>query len=235
VRERLGTEGSAGAVERGLAALAKQQGRDGAFDAVATRTREGATSLVLLAFLSEGHSSRSGSYRDTVAKGVAWLRTGNLEALPLEDRALALLALSEDLMLAHGGMTPAESLARTRETAALARSVDDASRRLGAKAGTNAQGWTALALSSASRLGVHGPAAVGLATVAPGAPEVLQGTSMLLGRRVREFRSWSRAALPSLAARVGADGLVSDVSGDAARVEETALVLLALQVSYRTY
>ena len=92
-------------------------------------------------------------------------------------------------------------------------------------------------LSSASRLDGRGVPIPDMTALLPGtgAPDVLRGTSLLLGRRVREFRSWSREALPGLAARVGPSGLVSDVTDAGAQIEETALVLLALQVSYRTY
>jgi hypothetical protein len=237
VREQLGTESLAGAVERGLAALAARQTRDGSFESVSTRTREGATALVLLAFLSEGHSSRGGAYRAVVEKGIAWLRAQNLPALPLEDRAFALLAASEDLMLGNGAMTPAESLVRGRETAALARSLSAARDRARSKLDGTTAAWAALALSSAARLDGRGVPVPDLTAFVPGngTPDVLQGTSLLLGKRVREFRSWSKDALPTLAARVGDDGLVRDVAEGPARVEETALVLLALQVSYRTY
>src|SRR5205814_822413 len=126
-------------------AIAAQQGKDGRFATKSDRP-ERTTALAVLAFLSEGHSSRGGAYREIVASGVEWLRKQPLDALVPEDRAIALLALAEDLMLAQGSLTPAESVARGREVASLARAV--AAARTKTPADSAASAWSALALSS---------------------------------------------------------------------------------------
>jgi hypothetical protein len=237
IRARLGAPPVGTKVATGLAALARLQAADGGFEPAGSRSRDGSTALVLLAFLSEGNSSRAGPHAKVVERGVARLRAG-LARPPagLEDRALVAMALAEDLMLAHGALTPADHKARTEELRAAAAGLAPAG---GASDASGA--WRALALESLDRVGLLSKpdaAASGavLATLAlPGdAPDVLRGSQYLLGKQVREFRLWSSDTLPALARRLGSDGLARGAS-EAERAEETALVLLAMAVPYRTY
>src|SRR5207245_5601525 len=141
---------------------------------------------LLLAFLSDRHSSRSGDYRDVVEKGIAWLASeslGAMQARDVDDRALALLVIAEDVMLSSGSLTLAESRSRFADVEARVRSLRDAHRA----AGTVPAGWSALALASAARLGIgRGPTLARL-EVPAGGPEMMQGTAILLGGRLRDF------------------------------------------------
>jgi hypothetical protein len=62
---------------------------------------------------------------------------------------------------------------------------------------------------------------------------MLEGTALLLEKR-GEFRDWSRLVSPDLKARLAPDGLARGAAVGA-RVEETAWIVLALEVPYRTY
>ena len=243
--QRLGALGAVEKVQKGLAALRFHQRSDGSFEEAPGHSDVRSTATVLLAFLSDGHSSRSGDYRDVVEKGIAWLAAESLSdpagqpaagakrAKDFVDRALALLVLSEDVMLSSGSLTLAESRSRFAEVEARARSLRDAHRA----AGTVPAGWSALALASAARLGIgRGPTLARL-EVPAGGPEMMQGTALLLGGRVRDFEAWTAQVTPAVLQRLATDGLAR-TRADAPlgeRLEETALLLLALQVSYRTY
>ena len=62
---------------------------------------------------------------------------------------------------------------------------------------------------------------------------MLEGADVLRGGRGDAFVTWNRATARTLGARLSDDGLV--ILDGTANLEETALVLLALQVAYRTY
>ena len=227
-------------VKRGLDALAAKQKEDGSFEAAPGHSKIRSTSLVLLAFLSDGHSSRSGAHRSILEKGIAWLRAAKAspEAAPtLDDGSLALLALAEDYMLSNGSLTPAESRTRALEVQMRAKTIAGTkARRLGE---IPPAGWSDLALAAASRLGISRPSTASLATmiVPTAGPEMLRGTAILLGGDVRAFEAWNAEVMPAVSARLLTTGFAKVPAGASLgeRLEETALALLALQVSYRTY
>ncbi len=251
IEARVGTPGTLERVQRGLVALAARQGPDGAFAARAPAAATAgsvasvrATATVLLAFLGDGSSSRDGTHRDVVARAIAWLRTHAPSTADLADRSLASLALAEDFMLANGSMTPAESRARAIELASLRTSIATAARSRAATPGAEAADrWAELAVSAVARAGV-GPAAAATLRLHPSgdlppSPAVdpqtamLEGADLLRGGRGDAFAAWNRATAKSLGAKLSGDGLV--IRDGTAHLEETALVLLALQVAYRTY
>jgi hypothetical protein len=118
-----GGGGTEETVERGLDWLARHQSPDGSWDCdgfsaqcgvrAATVCGDpgepthdvGVTGLALLAFLGDGHTTGEGAYRDTVARGIAWLKsmqdpdTGLIGARTghgfLYDHAIATLAICE--------------------------------------------------------------------------------------------------------------------------------------------
>ena len=257
IETRVGTPGTLERVQRGLEALAARQGADGSFAPKAplgggagstgdVRT----TATVLLAFLGDGSSSRSGTHRDAVARGIAWLRSHAPTTTDLADRSLACLALAEDFMLASGSLTPAESRGRSTELASLRTDIATATRVASPKPDVPAtpradaaERWAELALGAISRAGV-GPAVPATLRVHPSgdlplAPAVdpqtamLEGADVLRGGRGDAFVTWNRATAKTLGARLSGDGLV--VRDGTANLEETALILLSLQVAYRTY
>jgi len=251
IEARVGTPGTLERVQRGLGALAARQGPDGSFAARAPAGATAgsvasvrATATVLLAFLGDGSSSREGTHRDVVAKAIAWLRVHAPGTADVADRSLACLALAEDFMLANGSMTPAESRARSLELASLRTSIATAARSGAASPGTEAADrWAELAVAAVARAGV-GPAVPAMLRLQPSgdlppAPAVdprtamLEGADLLRGGRGAAFATWNRATARSLGSKLSGDGLV--VLDGTANLEETALVLLALQVAYRTY
>jgi hypothetical protein len=142
------------------------------------------------------------------------------------------MALTEDVMLSSGAWTPAETRARSLEVARLAKVV-------GARK-DDAGGLAALAVAAAGRLRSAAGAAPArgwgdayLRTASAG-PEVLRGTAMLVSGHGADFAAWASTVLPRVEAKFALDGLVRSANASA-RVEETALALLALQVPYRTY
>ena len=250
---RLGATGSLDRVKAGLAAFAHLPAEDGAFVDADGQPSLRSTATVMLAFLGDGQSSRNGEHRDVVERGIGWLfdRAGDARA-PLGDRSLALFALSEDLILSGGSLTPAESRLRRVSMLSLAMAVRDEARegRRAPAAGPDAAKsadarWTELALVAAARAGIleSSTLAASVVLVDVGAiragddvrTAMLDGTSLLKDRRGMAFTAWNTATARTLSARLGADGLVTGTAAPRARAEETALVLLALQVAYRTY
>jgi hypothetical protein len=231
---RVGERNDLAQVEDSLRSLARAQAEDGSF---APTPSAGAsvrtTATVLLAFLGDGNTSRAGTHRDVVAKGVAWLRKRASAAGSVEDRAIALAALTEDYAFARGEMTPAEARARAEELRDLVSRIAAESR-----GSTAASPWVALALDAGARAGVADEAKAGGRTWAatyaamPHAAEaeprtaVLEGTALLLARKAEVFRAWNRRASAELKARL---------RSGTADVEEVALIVLALEVPYRTY
>jgi len=246
---RVGSPGALERVKSGLAALARVQASDGSFvDETGTASAR-ATATVLLAFLGDGHSSFGGEHRAVVERGIAWLSShlDGAEAKP-GDRALGLFALSEDLILSSGSMTPAQSRATRLPLVALAQSVADA--RASDRSGSPDARWADLALEAAARAGVRSVNAVAVAAsidVASIRPTDDVRTAMLDGsvllkdprvakdRRGPAFTEWNAATMRLLGARLGADGMAKGTSSRSERATETALVLLAFEVAYRTY
>jgi hypothetical protein len=238
---RLGVPAVAMRPKPTLEALAAQQAKDGSFEPMPGHGRVQSTATVLLAFESAGHASRAGAHRAVVESGVRYLRhalaldgTGKAPDAPADaiGESWALLALTEDVMLSSGSLTPAETRARSAEIRRLADAI--ASRPDGAR------GIAALATASAARLRTATPAASArgwgdayLASASAG-PDALYGTAMLVSGRTADFTAWVATALPRIDAKFALDGLVRS-SVSSARVEETALALLALQVPIRTY
>ncbi len=248
IEARVGSAGTLDRVKSSLAALAKVQADDGSFADRTGNASTRATATVLLAFLSDGHSSRGGAHRAVVERGVAWLsdRADDPEA-PAGDRALALLALAEDVLLSSGDLTPAEARFRIHGLAPLASRVQSAvqtaaASRDGGRAGTDAR-WSDLALAAAARAGALRGTTVATVTIDPSTVRpaddvrtaMLDGTTLLKDRRGTTFKAWNAETARTLGARLGADGLIVGTAKPAARAEETALVLLALEVAYRTY
>lgn len=243
--------GTLKAVDRGLRYLGRKQRPDGSFPATAERSDVEQTALTLLAFLGDGHTSRGRSQRDQVVqRGVAWLRKQVLERGARHDVrvrgdaagvAIATVALCEDYMLSYGDLAPKASLRRADEIAALSVYARERSE----KAVGNARTWAIWALDAAARSGVVtvspadqqtfrtwvAGAAVGEAEAQADPMGALStGTALLFSERGAakpRFLRWSHS---------NAERLVSllDPTGRA-RSGDTALILLALQVAYRTY
>ncbi len=254
IEARVGSEGSLDRVKAGLTALARLQNRDGSFVDAEGRSSIRATATVLLAYLSDGHSSRGGEHRPVVERGIGWVADHLDDHGASGDRALALFALAEDLILSSGFLTPAQAQVQRASLTPLAESVRSArndARRAGtpgAPADLDAR-WTELALVAASHAGLIGGTTV-VATMTfdvgrmiPGndaSTAMLDGTSLLKDprwkdRREAAFTTWNTATARTLSSRLGADGLASGSGSAAARAELTALMLLALEVAYRTY
>ena len=151
-------------------------------------------------------------------------------------------------MLASGSLTLAESRVRSGELVSLRAGLATTARR--PAAGGNdasredaADRWAELALAAVARVGVGPVIPATLRHVPAGdlPPEpavdprtaMLEGADLLRGGRGEAFTTWNRATAKALGARLSGDGLV--VLDGTARLEDTALVLLALQVAYRTY
>jgi hypothetical protein len=232
IERKVGSTGSLDRVQQSLRALAARQSADGFWPATSDEARTSTTALVLLAFLGDGHSSRGGDHRDVVARGIARLRASE----PLEGDAYALWALSEDYLLVNGGLTPAESRARSVEITALAARVATST------GGSEPAEAHRLALDAAARVGVlsrqPGGGDWSVTTSSRGdeldAPWV--GSAILRAGRGEEFRTWASTASVQLRALLGEDGLVKTREGasESQRIAETALLLLALQTPYRT-
>lgn len=263
IEARVGSPGSLDRVKTGLRALGRLQADDGSFADATGAASVRTTATVLLAFLSDGHSSRGGEHRAVLERGIAWLvaQTEAVEPSRREaassspaadesrrlDRALGLFALSEDLILSSGELTPGEARFRRVALTPLATSVASARRagpadRVDGARSAEAR-WTDLALAAAERAGLVRSTMAAVAVplvVGPGAFDdartaMLDGTAILRDRHGSAFSAWNAATSRALAPRIGADGLVSGPGSPASRAEETALVLLALQVAHRTY
>jgi hypothetical protein len=236
---KVGERSDLAQVEESLRSLARKQREDGSFasggassGAAAASASVRVTATVLLAFLGDGSTSRAGTHRDVVARGVSWLRRRAVDATSVEDRAIALAALTEDYAFSRGEMTSAEARARAEELRGLVHAT--ASEAQGSR---EASPWVALALDAGARAGVAGSptgsrtwAVAYAASSHPAAAEprtaVLEGTALLLARKAEVFRAWNRRASAELKARL---------RSGTADVEEVALIVLALEVPYRTY
>jgi len=252
IEARVGSTGTLDRVKASLAALARVQADDGSFADAEGHASPRSTATVLLAFLGDGHSSRGGAHRAVVERGIAWLaaRAGDAAAAA-GDRALALLALSEDVLLSNGDLTPAEARYRIAGLAPLAAAVQAAAVEAsvaGAHAGDGAgpaldARWSELALTAAAKAGaIRGTtvatAAVDPVTVRPAddvRTAMLDGTTLLKDRRGSAFKAWNTETARTLGSRLGGDGLIVGTAKPSTRAEATALVLLALEVAYRTY
>jgi len=248
-------KGTLKAVDRGLRFLGRQQTTVGAFRAAGEPSVD-ATALVLLAFLGNGHTSRGHGERDgVVRKGVAWLRArlfddAHPDALTSARPAgvgAATMALCEDYMLSYGDLPPRSAQHRARELAALAAAARE---RLKHEKGDE-RTWDVWALDATARAGIVTTSALDekvfqawVATASAAAPaagsmagsmaSLRQGTALLFAERGASkprFLDWSRANAEPLVRRLYPTGQAR--SGDPVR--ETATILLALQVSYRTY
>ncbi len=245
--------GTLKAVDRGLRFLGRQQRPDGSFPASAARTDVEQTALTLLAFLGDGHTSRGRSDRDKiVARGMTWLRKRLMrvarDGADKPDTAAAFggatVALCEDYMLSYGNLPPKAAERRSHEIAALAA---QARKRLGSSQGTD-RTWDLWALDAAQRTGVvrtsgaeqrvfqawvETAAAAGADSQDP-MQALSAGTALLFaerGTKKPRFLMWSGANAERLVGRLLPTGRARE--GDP--VGDTALILLALQVAYRTY
>ena len=246
IEARVGSEGSLDAVQRSLAALARFQRADGSYDPAAGRTAPESTALVLLSFLGDGSCSRGGAHRTVVERGIAWLRAWRRDAPAAGVGPYEVAALAEDFMLVNGTMTPAGSRARSTELASLVERAPRAGAGAADPAVASAWAMASAALERAGLGAVHpfgeGDArAVAIEAVVDARTAVWTGTETLRRGDAAAFRRWASTSSLALRARLAPDGLVSGLGSgpgaatDADRVEETALVLLALEVPYRTY
>jgi len=247
-------DGTLRAVERGLRHLGRQQRVDGSFEGDGGHAALGQTALVLLPFLAEGHTSRGRGERDAVvARGVTWLRTRLFGSgpgdVPLVGDAgdglgLATVALCEDYMLSFGDLPPLAAGRRATEIAALVSRVRERS----ARSTGEEHMWDVWALDAAARADVV-PASqadqrvfrawVEAAASVESEPQdtlatLSAGTALLFAERGAQkprFLRWSHANAERLVGRLDPTGRAR--SGN--DVGDTALILLALQVAYRTY
>lgn len=173
-RVGLDANGTLTAVRLGLDALAARQSADGSFAVDATVPaasrlplgRLGVTGLALLPFLAEGRCSldAAGPGGDVVRRGVAWIRSqvdaGSAGDAAAADLSLAVLALSEDYMLAYGRWTAdeareqAQDLRRLGERLSALQTPDGAFPGAGEDPATAL--WPALALDAVAHTGVAG-------------------------------------------------------------------------------
>ncbi|MDJ0523143.1 MAG: hypothetical protein QNJ90_13825 [Planctomycetota bacterium] len=247
--------GTLRAVDRGLRYLGHKQRPDGSFPGTDERDAVEQTALTLLAFLGDGHTSRGRKERDAVVqRGVAWLRgrlierdaggTARLRSDAVTS-SIATVALCEDYMLSFGELSTKAAQRRAEEIALLS---ERASARLATVQGDR-RTWALWALDATARSGVvtvspadrrsfetwvagaaeleadteSGATANAMATLS-------QGTALLLSERGADkprFMRWSRTHAEQLVALLDPTGR--------AREGDTALILLALQVGYRTY
>jgi hypothetical protein len=168
-RLKLDPDGTLTRVRLGLNQLALRQNEDGSFDAAGGRTAVGETALAMLPFLGEGGGSASPDARETVARGVAWLRGALFdersgrdarlrdEGVPVVDLGVALTALAEDFMLSFGRLSPADAGRRASEMEAV---VGRIARRQGTDGGfvgssedASAAAWPIWGLYAAARTG----------------------------------------------------------------------------------
>lgn len=261
------------AVERGLGWLAKQQRPDGAWGEGSDQL--GRTATALLPFFGEGANSlgvRTQKHGAVVRQGVHWLRSAlfsheegrpalklaSVQSLEHEDLAAALVALSEDYMLAYGRLGANEGTTRAQEIASLSARVRGA--------GIQAQGvWSSWALDAADRTGViakTGQEQVktdsvrvalvdawvesGVAGLTEGkfsaGRALAQGAALLgleRGSKKPRFSDWRAVTTPELLGRMTpsgrARGAAGNVQGRGSATDQTALLVLALQVGYRAY
>ena len=200
---------------------------------------------------------------DVVGKGVRWLRDqlfnasstdaerkSYLDAHSAKVLGPATVALCEDYMLSYGWLAPAAAEVRAREIAQLAARLETVA-RTGSETNRAAQAveqpWAVWGLDAATRVGVVANTDSNLRTfrawvesAASARPTLTAmsflsvGTALLYEERGADkprFLAWSKANAPELAARLGPGGYVRSEDP----IGETALVLLGLQVAYRTY
>jgi hypothetical protein len=250
VLERLGfdADGTLAAVRDGLRALARHQQPDGSFAPSEGRTRVYATALATLPFLGDGHASRRRTeHAESVARAVAWMREHRGDAATPTERGVLAVSLAEDLMLSRGRLTPAEVAARRAELASLAAALDGGTAPTADPASAV---WPSLArralamadvvpANAAARPASLEPSWHVLATTDATDPAsaLFQGTAILLeGPTAKGFQRWSGTTGRDLLARLGADGMAkADGRSEGSRVEGTALVLLGLELVFRTY
>jgi hypothetical protein len=212
---------------------------------------------------SHAASARKGR-GEVVARGVRWLRdqlfnasasdaerAAHLEQHPVSVLGPATVALCEDYMLSYGWLSPAAAESRAREIAQLAARLE---KQIDEQVAADVSGqdaverpWAVWGQDAASRVGVVASSASHLRAfrdwvqTASSAKPTLSamsflsvGTALLYSERGAEkprFLAWSRSNAGELASKLGPGGFVR--SGDP--IGETALVLLGLQVAYRTY
>ncbi len=249
-------DGTMRGVRYGLAYLAgTQDRRDGSFPPAPGRTSVWSTSLAVLPFLGEGNSSRGGSHAGVLEPAIGWLRRHAASADTAADRGVALVALAEDYMLCNGLLTPSESAQRVKEMAALAAALTLPDDGNAAPAEVSTRLWPSMGLAAAARVGIGlgsvadrsaqtwVPSAIAApadSTAAALDPRLalVTGTAMLWGGgKPSPFPAWNSSVGPALLARIERDGGVRVAPGTPApvRAEQTALVLLGLQLAYRTY
>jgi len=253
------SQGTLTAVARGLTVLAhRQDPASGMFHAAGAKASLPSTALATLVFLGEGHASHGPAepgrteYDRVVRHAVTALRRqvaspAAVAALPDVDIGTVAVTLCEDYMLSYGSLTPNASATRAREIGLLADAVRTRLHRA-PRAGKD-RNWLVWALDAARRTGVvrstpedrkqfdgwvasTADPAAGDASNAQAALSV--GLALLYAERGSEkprFKTWSRANAERLLARLKPTGEAR--TGD--EVGETAMILLALQVSYRAY
>ena len=175
LRKRGGDPRTAAAVERGLRWLRDHQRKDGSWPVGGPfggdpRVTPGITALAAAAFLSDGHTERTGRFAGAVRRALEYLlsvqdregRFGWVEGAPLEsifNQAASVLALSENYVLCEDGgrRAPLE-----RGIAALVRMAEKGTTS-SASDRRFADAWAALALRTAALTGLAVPGLEGAA------------------------------------------------------------------------
>ena len=258
-------EGTLRAVERGLDYLAPRQTEDGSWTGVDRSDVEQTSLALLafLGDGNASHNPDARKGRDrVVGRGIRWLRdrlfnastsdaerAAHLAEQPVTALGPAAVALCEDYMLSYGWLSPDAAERRAREIAQLAarlqQTVGASSERTPAEA--LEAPWAVWGLDAAARVGVVARSDSQLRIFrswvedAAAAQPTLSamsflsvGTALLYeerGAQKPRFLKWSKENAKDLAARLGPGGFVRDEDP----VGETALVLLGLQIAYRTY
>jgi hypothetical protein len=180
VRGRGGSAASEAAVERGLAWLAAHQAEDGSwrFDLSGCRCDGGCrdpgtvasttagTGIALLPFLGAGHTHVEGQYRETVARGLAYLdsrmrptpRGGDLGEGTMYGHGVATLALAEAYCMTQDDVLSGPIRDAVRFTVAAQDSYGGGWRYLPGQAGdVTVTAWQVAALKSAAIGGIEVP------------------------------------------------------------------------------
>ena len=247
-------QGTLRAVERGLRSLAlRQDAESGWFRGDAGAPSLRASSIATLAFLGEGYTSQGDRAHDAVvARSVHAMRDvaghpKRVEALDAGTVGPLTVALAEDYMLGYGKLTLGAERRRRYEL----ERMGEVARRTLAQPDLPAETrtWLVWGLDAVRRAGISADpegdrarlaawtAATADTPLSRGATaqQALASATALLyaerGPQKPRFERWSRVNAEALLGRLKPTGGVRE--GDP--VEDTALVLLALQAAYRTY
>ena len=251
-------DGTLRAVRKGLRWLGLQQRANGSFAAPAGTSELEQTAVALLPFLGDGFdSTRAAEGPDAreiavVRDGIAWLRShvfqdGAVVAASPRTLGAVTMALAEDYMLGYGRLRLSQARQRARE---ITRLTEVLRARPAAPRAIADAPWALWGIDAALRTGLvpsePGEPARFRAWVASASAratlDVSQalpvGTAVLLQDPSPDksgFRAWSGTHAHSLVESLLPNGRLRSDSDDVGAVGETARMLLALQIAYRTY